>query len=71
MPQSRSQRKCALRVKLRVNLLRSAFDDIEVTDEEKGYGKIKMGEMEVGDKRAEVFGIVDKNGSHFELKKEV
>jgi DNA-binding transcriptional MerR regulator len=67
----KKSKEVRIKSKIARKLLRSAFDDIEVTDEEKGYGKIKMGEMEVGDKRAEVFGIVDKNGSHFELKKEV
>lgn len=61
-----------VRIKSKIvrKLLRNAFDDIEVTDEEKGYGEIRMGEMEVGDKKAEVIGIVDENGSHFELKEE-
>lgn len=48
-------------------LLHDAFDDVEITDEEKAYGKIKMGEVVLGDKKAEVIGIVDENGSHFEL----
>ena len=49
-------------------LLHDAFDDVEITDEEKAYGKMKMGEVVLGDKKAEVIGIVDKNGSHFELE---
>ena len=61
-----------LRIKSKIarKLLRNAFDDIEVTDEEKVYGEIRIGEMEVGNKKAEVIGIVDENGSHFELKEE-
>lgn len=59
-----------VRVKSKIarRLLRNTFDDIEVTDEEKGYGEIKMGTVKIGDKKAEVMGIVDENGSHFELK---
>lgn len=49
-------------------LLHDAFDDVEITDEEKAYGKIRMGEVVLGDKNAEVIGIVDENGSHFELE---
>ena len=49
-------------------LLHDAFDDVEITDEEKAYGKMKMGEVVLGDKKAEVIGIVDENGSHFELE---
>ena len=49
-------------------LLHDAFDDVEITDEEKAYGKRKMGEVVLGDKKAEVIGIVDENGSHFELE---
>ncbi len=40
-------------------LLHDAFDDVEITDEEKAYGKMKMGEVVLGDKKAEVIGIVD------------
>lgn len=43
-------------------LLHDAFDDVEITDEEKAYGKMKMGEVVLGDKKAEVIGIVDENG---------
>lgn len=49
-------------------LLHDAFDDVKITDEEKAYGKMKMGEVVLGDKKAEVIGIVDENGSHFELE---
>ena len=49
-------------------LLHDAVDDVEITDEEKAYGKMKMGEVVLGDKKAEVIGIVDENGSHFELE---
>ena len=57
-----------MKSKIARRLLRNTFDDIEVTDEEKGYGEIKMGTVKIGDKKAEVMGIVDENGSHFELK---
>ncbi len=66
----KKSKEVRIKSKIARKLLRNAFDDIEVTDEEKGYGEIRMGEMEVGDKKAEVIGIVDENGSHFELKEE-
>lgn len=66
----KKSKEIRIKSKIARKLLRNAFDDIEVTDEEKGYGEIRMGEMEVGDKKAEVIGIVDENGSHFELKEE-
>lgn len=66
----KKSKEVRIKSKIARKLLRSAFDDIEVTDEEKGYGEIRMGEIEVGDKKAEVIGIVDENGSHFELKEE-
>ena len=66
----KKSKEVRIKSKIARKLLRNAFDDIEVTDEEKGYGEIRMGEMEVGDKKAEVIGIVDENGSHFELREE-
>lgn len=66
----KKSKEVRIKSKIARKLLRNAFDDIEVTDEEKGYGEIRMGEIEVGDKKAEVIGIVDENGSHFELKEE-
>lgn len=66
----KKSKEVRIKSKIARKLLRNAFDDIEVTDEEKGYGEIRMGEMEVGDKKAEVIGIVDENGSNFELKEE-
>lgn len=66
----KKSKEIRIKSKIARKLLRNAFDDIEVTDEEKGYGEIRIGEMEVGNKKAEVIGIVDENGSHFELKEE-
>lgn len=66
----KKSKEIRIKSKIARKLLRNAFDDIEVTDEEKGYGEIRMGEIEVGNKKAEVIGIVDENGSHFELKEE-
>ena len=66
----KKSKEARIKSKIARKLLRNAFDDIEVTDEEKGYGEIRMGKIEVGNKKAEVIGIVDENGSHFELKEE-
>lgn len=67
----KKSKEIRIKSKIARKLLRNAFDDIEVTDKAKGYGKIEMGAMEVGDKhKVEVVGIVDENGSHFELKEE-
>lgn len=66
----KKSKEIRIKSKIARKLLRNAFDDIEVTDEAKGYGKIEMGTIKVGDKNAEVVGIVDEDGSHFELKEE-
>lgn len=66
----KKSKEVRIKSKIARKLLRNAFDDIEVTDEAKGYGKIEMGTIKVGDKNAEVVGIVDEDGSHFELKEE-
>lgn len=66
----KKSKEIRIKSKIARKLLRNAFDDIKVTDEAKGYGKIEMGTIKVGDKNAEVVGIVDEDGSHFELKEE-
>ena len=66
----KKSKEIRIKSKIARKLLRNAFDDIEVTDEAKGYGKIEIGTIKVGDKNAEVVGIVDEDGSHFELKEE-
>ena len=66
----KKSKEIRIKSKIARKLLRNAFDDIEVTDEAKGYGKIEMGTIKVGDKNAEVVGIVDEDGSRFELKEE-
>ena len=66
----KKSKEIRIKSKIAGKLLRNAFDDIEVTDEDKCYGKIEMGTIKVGDKNAEVVGIVDEDGSHFELKEE-
>ena len=66
----KKSKEIRIKSKIARKLLRNAFDDIEVTDEAKGYGKIEIGTIKVGDKNAEVVGIVDEDGRHFELKEE-
>ena len=61
----KKSKEIRIKSKIARKLLRNAFDDIEVTDEAKGYGKIEIGTIKVGDKNAEVVGIVDEDGSHF------
>ena len=46
----KKSKEIRIKSKIARKLLRNAFDDIEVTDEAKGYGKIEMGTIKVGDK---------------------
>ena len=66
----KKSKEIRIKSKIARKLLRNAFDDIEVTDEAKGYGKSEMGTRKVGDKKAEAVGSVDEDGSHFEVKEE-
>lgn len=40
----KKSKEIRIKSKIARKLLRNAFDDIEVTDEAKGYGKIEMGQ---------------------------
>ena len=66
----KKSKEIRIKSKIARKLLRNAFDVIEVTDEAKGYCKIERERKIVGDKNAELVGIVDEDGSHFELKEE-
>lgn len=58
-----------LKSKIGRHLLHNSFDDIEVTDASQGYGQIDLGQVQIdATQQAELFGVVDKHGSHFELK---
>lgn len=65
------EKSTELRLKSKIgrHLLRNSFDDIEITDASQGYGQIDLGQVQIdATQQAELFGVVDKNGSHFELK---
>lgn len=59
-----------IRVKSKIarKFLRSTFEKIEITDFEKGYGTIKLGQVDTQDKKIDIEGVIDDKGSHFELK---
>lgn len=59
-----------VRVKSKIarKLMRNIFDDIEVTNEEKGYGKIKVNAIKDDKQEIKLIGVVDENGSHFEVE---
>ncbi|MDN7145403.1 MerR family transcriptional regulator [Liquorilactobacillus mali] len=47
----------------------ATFVDVSIADDEKLFGKIDMGYVDK-EETQHLYGIVDKNGSHFEINKE-
>jgi hypothetical protein len=52
-------------------LMRTVFDQIKITNPDKGYGEIKFNVKVTPDNEPmSLLGIVDENGSYFEVKKD-
>ncbi|MGN1271653.1 MAG: MerR family transcriptional regulator [Lactobacillus sp.] len=64
----KKSKEVRIKSKIARKLLRNIFDDIEVTDEEKGYGKAKVDAVDDHNQRVDLIGVVDENGTHFEIK---
>ena len=65
----KNSKEARARSRITRELIGSAFDDIEIIDADKGYGKIELDLKESENHPAlRILGIIDENGRHFEVK---
>lgn len=55
------------RIIIMQKLFAQLISNIEITDNAKRYGQVKLGEVELGNKIIEISAVADKKGNHFEL----